>query len=111
MPTRRDFAITVGAAALGACVRTPPVPPAPSVQIATTPPATTPAASPNDALADTLTTLVRQRYGAHLTDDQLQQVRDDVRDELQASDRLRAIILPNATAPDVVFSVYRGNDR
>jgi hypothetical protein len=54
--------------------------------------------------------LVRHRYGTHLTAEQLTQVRDDIRDELEASDRLRAIILPNAVAPDIIFPVHRGID-
>ena len=110
MPTRRDFALTIGAATLGACVRTPPLPPA-----AATAPVTTPSPSPanadadaNPALTDAMTQLVKQRYGAHLTDEQLASVRDDIRSGLRASDRLRAILLPNSTEPDVVFAVHRG---
>lgn len=110
MPTRRDFALTVGAATLGACVRTPPVPPAPVLPVpATSPPATD--ADANAALADAMTTLVRQRYGAHLSDEQITAVRGDVLSGLRASDRLRAILLPNSTEPDVVFAVHRGGDR
>lgn len=110
MPTRREFALTVGAATLGACVRTPSVPPAPVV----VPPATSP--SPADAdthapLTDAMTQLVRQRYGSHLSEEQMTRVRTDIRDGLRASDRLRAILLPNATEPDVVFTVYRGGNR
>ena len=110
MPTRRDFALTIGAATLGACVRTPSPPPA------ATAPATTPSpanadADANPALTDAMTQLVKQRYGAHLTDEQLASVRDDIRSGLRASDRLRAILLPNSTEPDLVFSVYRGGDQ
>lgn len=107
MPTRRDFALTLGAASLGACVGTPAVPPAP-VQ-------PTPTASPSNAdaeanapLADDMTQLVRRRYGAHLSDEQIMKVREDIVSGLRASDRLRAILLPNATEPDVVFAVHRG---
>lgn len=112
MPTRRDFALTIGAATLGACVRTPPVPPAP----ATAAPATTPAptnadADANAAATEAMTQLVKQRYGAHLTDEQLASIRDDIRGGLRASDRLRAILLPNSTEPDVVFAVHRGGDQ
>lgn len=107
MPTRRDFALTLGAATLGACVRTPPGAPAP------VPPAPTAAPSNADAdadaaLADAMTQLVRRRYGAHLSDEQIASVREDVGSGLRASDRLRAILLPNATEPDVVFAVHRG---
>jgi hypothetical protein len=110
MPTRRDFALTVGAATLGACVRAPSVPPAPTVPAPTTSP--TPAdADANAPLADAMTQLVRHRYGAHLSEEQLARVRDDIRDGLRASDRLRAIVLANATEPDVVFAVHRGGDR
>jgi hypothetical protein len=110
MPTRRDFALTLGAATLGACVGTAPVPSAPSS------PAPAGSPSPADAnanaeLADAMTQLVRRRYGAHLTDEQIALVREDVVSGLRASDRLRAILLPNATEPDVVFAVHRGGDR
>jgi hypothetical protein len=110
MPTRRDFALTLGAATLGACVRTPSVPPAPAIPAPTTSPAA-PDADANAALSDAMMQLVRQRYGGHLTEDQLRSVRDDVRSGLRASDRLRAILLPNSTEPDVVFAVHRGGDR
>ena len=110
MPTRRDFALTVGAATLGACVRAPSVPSSPSVPA----PVASPAPSDNDAnapLADALTQLVRHRYGAHLSEEQIGRVNSDIRDGLRASDRLRAILLPNATEPDVVFAVHRGGGR
>ena len=110
MPTRRDFALTIGAATLGACVRTPSLPPAATAP-ATTPAAANADADANPALTDAMTQLVKQRYGAHLTDEQLASVRDDIRTGLRASDRLRAILLPNSTEPDVVFSVHRGGDR
>ena len=109
MPTRRDFALTVGTAALGACVRTPSVPPAPAVPAPASPsPADEDANAP---LTDAMTQLVRQRYGSHLSEEQMTRVRNDIRDGLRASDRLRALLLPNATEPDVVFAVYRGGDR
>ena len=107
MPTRRDFALTVGAATLGACVRAPSVPPTPAGPA----PVTSPPPSDNDAnapLADAMTQLVRQRYGAHLSDEQIGRVNSDIRDGLRASDRLRAILLPNATEPDILFAVHRG---
>jgi hypothetical protein len=110
MPTRRDFALTIGAATLGACVRAPSVPPAPVLPT----PATSPAPADPDAnapLADAMTQLVRHRYGAHLSDEQIASVRDDIRSGLRASDRLRATLLSNATEPDVVFAVHRGGDR
>ena len=110
MPTRRDFALTVGAATLGACVRTPSRPPAPSIPTTTPSPVNTDA-DPNAALTDAMTQVVKQRYGAHLTDEQLIGVRDDIRSGLRASDRLRAILLPNSTEPDVLFAVHRGADR
>jgi 3-oxoacyl-ACP reductase-like protein len=109
MPTRRDFALTLGAATLGACVGTPAVPPAP-VQPA---PTATPSNAEPDAhaaAADAMTQLVRQRYGAHLSDEQIARVREDIVGGLRASDRLRAILLPNATEPDLVFAVHRGGD-
>ena len=110
MPTRRDFALTIGAATLGACVRPAPVPPAAVLPAPTTspPPAD---ADANAPLADAMTQLVRHRYGAHLSDAEMASVRDDIRNGLRASDRLRAIVLPNATEPDVVFAAHRGGTR
>lgn len=110
MPTRRAFALTLGAATLGACVGTPPAPPGPSS------PAPTPSPSPADAdanaaLADAMTQIVRRRYGAHLTEEQIALVREDIVSGVRASDRLRAILLPNATEPDIVFAVHRGGDQ
>lgn len=109
MPTRRDFAITIGAATLGACVPASAVPPASAT--ATTVPTPEPGPDANAALTDAMTQLVRQRYGAHLTDDQIARVRDDIRSGLRASDRLRAMLLPNGTEPNVVFAVHRGADK
>ncbi len=110
MPTRRDFALTLGAATLGACVGTPPVPPAPVLPAPTASPSDVDADA-NAALADAMTQLVRRRYGTHLTDDQITLVRGDIVSGLRASDRLRAILLPNGTEPDVVFAVSRGVDQ
>jgi len=112
MPTRRDFALTIGAATLGACVRTPSVPPvATTAAPATTPVPTNADADANAAATEAMTQLVKQRYGAHLTDEQLASIRDDIRGGLRASDRLRAILLPNSAEPDVVFAVHRGGDQ
>ena len=110
MPTRRDFALTIGAATLGACVGTPPVPPASAPVTPAASPATA-APDANSALGDAMTELVRQRYGAHLTDEQMKSVREDIVSGLRASDRLRAVLLPNGTEPDVVFAVHRGGDQ
>ena len=110
MPTRRDFALTVGAATLGACVGTPPVPPAPVLPTTTASPSDADA-DVNAALADAMTQLVRRRYGAHLSEEQITMVRGDIVSGLRASDRLRAILLPNGTEPDVVFAVHRGVDQ
>ena len=110
MPTRRDFALTIGAATLGACVRTPTAPPVTTAP-STTPSPANPDADADPALTDAMTQLVKQRYGAHLTEEQLASVRNDIRAGLRASDRLRAILLPNSTEPDVVFAVHRGGDQ
>jgi hypothetical protein len=110
MPTRREFALTMSVATLGACVRPPSIPPAPELPA----PVASPAPSDTDAnapLTNAMTQLVKHRYGAHLSDEQLGRVRDDIRDGLRASDRLRAILLPNAVEPDVVFSVHRVANR
>jgi hypothetical protein len=110
MPTRREFALTIGAVTLASCVRAPRVPPAPGVPSAPTPP-TLADADANAPLTDAMMQLVRHRYGAHLSAEQLAAVRNDIRDGLRASDRLRAILLPNATGPDAAFAVYRGPDQ
>ena len=110
MPTRREFTLTIGVATLGACVRTPSIPPAPVLPA----PAALPTPSDTDAnapLTEAMTQLVKHRYGAHLSDEQMARVRDDIRDGLRASDRLRAILVRNAAEPDVVFAVHRGGDR
>lgn len=107
MPTRRDFALTLGAATLGACVGTPSVPSSP----APTPSPSPADADANAALADAMTQIVRRRYGAHLTEEQIALVREDIVSGVRASDRLRAILLPNATEPDIVFAVHRGGDQ
>jgi hypothetical protein len=107
VPTRRDFALTIGAATLGACVRTPSLPPAPSIPNPTPSP-TSADADPNAALTDAMMDVVKHRYGHHLSEAQLAGVRDDIRGGLRASDRLRAILLPNSTEPDIVFAVHRG---
>ena len=109
MPTRREFAITVGTATLGACVPTPALPPTPPA--ATTAVPSDQAADANAALADAMTQLVRQRYGAHLSAEQINGVREDIRNGLRASDRLRSMVLPNGTEPDVVFAVHRGGNK
>jgi hypothetical protein len=109
MPTRREFAITVGAATLGACVSTPSIPSAPPAATTAVPSTEPPDA--NAALTDAMTQLVRQRYGAHLSHEQLDLVRNDIRNGLRASDRLRGMLLPNGTEPDIVFAVHRGGDQ
>jgi hypothetical protein len=111
MLTRRDFALTIGAATLGACARTPVVPPSPSAAAPATMSQPSAEADANAPLADAMTQLVRHRYGAHLSDEQIARIRDDIRDGLRASDRLRATLLPNGTAPDVVLAVHRRGDR
>jgi hypothetical protein len=110
MPTRREFALTMSVATFGACVRAPSTPSVPDL------PAPVALPAPGDtgasaALTEAMTQLVKHRYGAHLSDEQMARVRDDIRDGLRASDRLRAILLPNAAEPDVVFAVHRGADR
>jgi hypothetical protein len=110
MPTRRDFALTIGAATLGACVRAPAASPAPVLPAPVTT-TTSPETDANAPLTDAMARLVRHRYGEHLSDEQMARVRSDIADGLRASDRLRAILVPNATGPDLVFSAFREIDR
>ena len=52
-----------------------------------------------DPETDTLFEIVRQRYGARLTDDQLDDLRKIVRGQVDAARALRAVRLTNADEP------------
>ena len=52
--------------------------------------------------------LVRLRYGRHLDEDQLAEVRAGVKDVAEASEELRAVRLENGDEPFFIFKPYRG---
>jgi hypothetical protein len=78
-------------------------------------PATPPASTPTPAAAgdaedpgiaadaESLTGMIRRRYGQHLDAEQLQSIRDDVEGNLGAGRVLRGLELGNADEPDVIF--------
>ena len=63
-----------------------------------------------DPETDTLFEIVRQRYGARLTDDQLDDLRKIVRGQVDAARALRAVRLANADEPFQRFAAYRADD-
>lgn len=63
-----------------------------------------------DPEADTLFEIVRQRYGARLTPEQLDALRKIVGGQVEAARALRAVRLTNADEPFQRFSVYRAED-
>jgi hypothetical protein len=50
-----------------------------------------------------LTEMVRAQYGAHLSDDQLQQVRQKIASGLLMAEALKKVPLTNGDEPDFVF--------
>jgi len=101
-PTRREFARTIAGLAaaplLPACatIAAPPPRPAPAE-------APSPAAVPDPShLPETeiLLQLVRARYGAHLTLEELEAVRLGIEGELRAAERMHRVRLDNGVAPD-----------
>ena len=60
-----------------------------------------------DPEADALFEIVRQRYGARLTSEQLDEVRKIVRAQVEAARALRAMRLTNADEPMQSFAPYR----
>ena len=96
-PTRREFAVTLAAAALTACagrgVHTSSAPAAIGAASTSSKP------DPNAPIADLLAGVVAARYGGALDAEQRKQVRGGILHTLQLSDRLRAVTLPNAVDP------------
>src|SRR5262245_4814832 len=89
--TRRQFTKAVAAAA--------------AVAVATA--ATGSAAQPEppsvaDA-AESLTAVVRQRYGKHLNEELLKRVRQRIESQLRTAEALRRTSITNADEPDFVF--------
>ena len=61
----------------------------------------------SDPEADALFEIVRQRYGARLTPEQLEELRGVVAAQLEAARALRAVRLSNADEPMQPFAPYR----
>jgi hypothetical protein len=109
--SRRRFAKTLAAAAfiaapaLAAKAQTPPAtaepraPPQPQPTPAQTPQGP-PAPSP---LALAYFEVARQRFGEHLTPEQLEAVKRDLEGNVRTAERLRASKLKNSDEPDFVF--------
>ena len=62
-----------------------------------------------DPEADALFEIVRQRYGARLTPEQLDEVRKIVQAQVEAARALRAVRLTNADEPMQPFAPYRAD--
>jgi len=116
--TRREFArraalLAAGAPlALEACVHAPAAAPAPApapAGAATTPAPAAPAGDQERSTpeADALMELVRHRYGAQLSEEQLAAVKSSIAGMLRNAERLHAVPLPNAVEPAFVFSAFR----
>jgi hypothetical protein len=63
-----------------------------------------------DPETDTLLEIVRQRYGARLTSEQLDDLRKIVRGQVDAARALRAVRLTNADEPYQRFAAYRSDE-
>jgi hypothetical protein len=63
-----------------------------------------------DPETDTLFEIVRQRYGARLTGEQLDDLRKIVRGQVDAARALRAVRLTNGDEPFQRFAAYRGDE-
>jgi len=63
-----------------------------------------------DPETDALFEIVRQRYAARLTTEQLDELRKIVRRQVDAARALRAVRLGNADEPVQRFAAYRGDD-
>ena len=59
---------------------------------------------------DALFEIVRQRYGARLTPEQLDELRKIVRGQVEAARALRSVRLGNADEPFQRFAAYRADD-
>jgi hypothetical protein len=131
--TRREFARTalVAVAApmlapLAACSSAPPPAPAPAPAAAN--PASAPVAAPSSPVAPSappqqqsgrqpdpqsvhLVEALRAKYGARLTDEQWEEVRQGIEGNLRAARALHDFALPIQTEPNFVFRAYRAGAR
>lgn len=108
-PTRRDFAKTLAVVAatpllagIGACAPSPPATGAPEP--------VRPVADPADPVTAALAEVIRLRYGARLSTQELERVRRGIEGNLRAARTLRAFDLPIAVEPAFVFRPYRRGD-
>jgi len=67
-------------------------------------------AETTDPETDTLFEIVRQRYGARLTSEQLDDLRKIVRGQVDAARALRAVRLTNADEPYQRFAAYMSDE-
>ena len=67
-------------------------------------------AETTDPETDTLFEIVRQRYGARLTSEQLDDLRKIVCGQVDAARALRAVRLTNADEPYQRFAAYRSDE-
>ncbi len=67
------------------------------------PPAPAPCPPPETRVAEALTEVVRERYGAQLDDSALAEVRKGIESAQQAAARLRGLDLGNADEPVTTF--------
>ena len=70
-----------------------------------------PGAHEDNREVDKLFDIVKARYGARLTDEQLEQVKQGVESTAELTAALRGIRLDNAVEPFSTFKPYRGADR
>ncbi len=109
-PDRRRFLKTVGVAGLAAAIAPsalaqsagprPAGSPAPADSAAAPAPPAPPEISDD---ARSLAEIVRRRYGAHLTPEQLEAVTRELNNRVQGGRRLRESRLANGDEPDVTF--------
>jgi hypothetical protein len=60
--------------------------------------------------SDTLFSILRERYGDRLSDDQFEEVRKGVEQIAEAAQSLRAVPLENGDEPFALFQPYRKED-
>src|SRR5215210_7139849 len=107
--TRRDFVVTLGAAALAACAR-----PGASTStgassaMSSAARAGAEAPAPDAALVDALLAAVEARHGASFERAHRADVRGGIRDMLRAADRLRGAKVANAADPYSVCAAALG---
>ena len=59
---------------------------------------------------ETLVDLVKRRYGDRLSPEQLEKVREKVRESAEHAQKMRSVKLQNGDEPFSVFTPFRGRD-